>query len=109
MTNRYSGLIGFLEENVEVEPDVYGEAIVEHHYYGEVRRNTQRYSINDSINGTISIDNEISIIADPYATNNIANMRYITWMGKKWIIKTVQVNAPRLILSIGGLYNGEQN
>ena len=59
------------------------------------------------MNSDITIANEISISADPYANGNFHAMRYITFMGSKWRIESVEVQYPRLILSIGGIYNGE--
>ena len=46
-----------------------------------------------------------SIIADPFAYQNFHAMRYIEWMGAKWKITKVNVQSPRLILSVGGVYN----
>ena len=59
------------------------------------------FSINDNLN----ISNEFSIIADPFAYENFQNMRYIVFMGAKWKITSVEVQYPRLILTVGGVYN----
>ena len=59
----------------------------------------------DQLNDNINIANEISIVADPYANGNFYAMRYVVFMGAKWKITNVRVAYPRLILTIGGIYN----
>ena len=105
---KYYGAIGYAE-TVETAPGVYEEQITERNYYGELVRNTRRLQTSDQVNDNINIANEISIIADPFATQNFHAMRYIEFMGAKWKITNVEVRYPRLILTIGGLYNGDKN
>ena len=105
---KYYGVIGYAE-TVETAPGVYEERITERNYYGELVRNTRRLQTSDQVNDNINIANEISIIADPFATQNFHAMRYIEFMGAKWKITNVEVRYPRLILTIGGLYNGDEN
>ena len=105
---KYYGVIGYAE-TVETAPGVYEEQIAERNYYGELVRNTRRLQTSDQVNDNINIANEISIIADPFATQNFHAMRYIEFMGAKWKITNVEVRYPRLILTIGGLYNGDES
>ena len=105
---KYYGVIGYAE-TVETAPGVYEEQITERNYYGELVRNTRRLQTSDRVNDNINIANEISIIADPFATQNFHAMRYIEFMGAKWKITNVEVRYPRLILTIGGVYNGDKN
>lgn len=105
---KYYGVIGYAE-TVETAPGVYEEQITERNYYGELVRNTRRLQTSDQVNDDINIANEISIIADPFATQNFHAMRYIEFMGAKWKITNVEVRYPRLILTIGGLYNGDES
>ena len=105
---KYYGVIGYAE-TVETAPGVYEEQITERNYYGELVRNTRRLQTSDQVNDNINIANEISIIADPFATQNFHAMRYIEFMGAKWKITNVEVRYPRLILTIGGVYNGNKN
>ena len=105
---KYYGVIGYAE-TVETAPGVYEEQITERNYYGELVRNTRRLQTSDHVNDNINIANEISIIADPFATQNFHAMRYIEFMGAKWKITNVEVRYPRLILTIGGVYNGDKN
>lgn len=102
---KFYGNIGFAESR-ETAPDVHKEIIVERPYFGDFLRNVRRLQGSASINENITISNEISIVADPYARENFHAMRYITYMGTKWKISGVEVQYPRLILTIGGVYNG---
>lgn len=101
---KFCGLIGYAITR-ETEPGIYVEEIVENEYYGDVIRNTRRLREAAKVNDDINISNQISIVADPFANNNFHAMRYIMFMGAKWKIIEVEVQYPRLILSIGGLYN----
>lgn len=102
---RYYGAIGYAE-TVETAPGVWAEQIVERVYFGDLVRNFGKVQKADKLNDDIDISNKISIVSDPYAVNNFHSMRYITYMGAKWKVNSVEVQFPRLILSIGGLYNG---
>ena len=102
---KWFGKIGFSEAK-ETSPGVWSEEIVDHEYYGDVLRNSRRLQASDKLNDDINISNEISIVADPFANNNFHSMRYIEFMGAKWKITNVEVKYPRLVLTIGGLYNG---
>ena len=84
------------------------EKIIERMYYGDLIRNTRRLQSAEQLNDNINVANEISIVADPFANENFHSMRYVEFMGAKWKVTSVEVQYPRLILSIGGVYNGEQ-
>lgn len=103
---KFYGKIGYAN-TVETKPGVYEEQIVERSYYGDLIRNTRRLQSADQVNDDINISNEISIVADPYAANNFHTMRYAVFMGTKWKISNVEVSYPRLILTLGGVYNGQ--
>lgn len=105
---KFYGKIGFAE-SVETAPGVWEEPIVERNYYGEIVRNTRRLVTSNHLNDDISISNEISIIADPYAKDNFHSMRYVEFMGTAWEVNSVEVQYPRLILSLGGVYHAKQN
>lgn len=102
---KFYGVIGYAA-TVQTEPGIYEEQIIETEYVGDVLRNTRRLREGSKINDDITISNQISIIADPYASNNFHAMRYVTFMGAKWKVSDVEVQYPRLILTLGGLYNG---
>jgi len=101
---KFCGVIGYAVTK-ETEPGIWEEQIVEVEYFGDVIRNTRRINAPGKVNDDISISNQISIIADPFANNNYHAMKYVVFMGAKWKVSEVTVEYPRLILSIGGLYN----
>lgn len=102
---KFYGTIGYAK-TVETMPGVWTEQIAERNYYGDVIRNSRRLQSSDKVNDDINISNQISIVADPYAINNFHSMRYAEFMGAKWKISDVEVQYPRLLLTLGGLYNG---
>ena len=103
---KFYGKIGYAEA-LETAPGVWSESITEREYFGELIRNTRRLQTGDKLNDDINVANEISIIADPFANKNFHAMRYVEFMGAKWKITNVEVQYPRLILTVGGVYNGE--
>lgn len=102
---KYYGKIGY-NESVETTPGVWEEKITERSYYVDVVGNTRRLQSTDKVNDDVNVNNEISIVADPYAMNNFHSMRYVEFMGAKWKVSNVEVQYHRLILTLGGLYNG---
>lgn len=104
---KYCGQIGY-SQTVETSPGVWTETITERTYYGDVIRSNRRLQDSNQINDNVTISNEISVIADPYACHNFHMIRYLTFMGTKWKVSSVDVQYPRLILTIGGLYNEQE-
>lgn len=102
---KWYGVIGYAEM-VETTPGVWKEQVTKRNYYGDLTRNTRRLQTADKLNDDINITNELSIVADPYAMNNFHSMRYAEFMGTAWKITNVEVQYPRLILSLGGVWNG---
>lgn len=104
---KFYGVIGYAE-TVESEPGLWVEEITERPYFGDLIRNTSRYQSANQLNDNLNIANEISIVADPFAYQNFHLMRYVEFMGAKWKITNVDVQYPRLVLTVGGVYNAEQ-
>lgn len=102
---KFYGVIGYAE-TVEISPGVWSETITERNYFGDVGRNNRKLQSTDQLNDNINIANEFSIVADPFANQNFHSMRYVEYMGTKWKITDVTVQYPRLILTVGGVYNG---
>ena len=104
---KFYGVVGFVD-TVETEPGIWEEKVTERTYSGDLVRNSRRLQSSDSVNENITISNEISIIADPYAEQNFHAIRYAVFMGTKWKIESVDVQYPRLTLTMGGKYNGQE-
>lgn len=104
---KYSGYIGFIE-HVKTAPGVYSEQkIVKRKYKGELLSFTRRYESSEYLNDNLTISNRISIVADPYAAQNFHAMRFIEFMGTYWKIDSIEVDYPKLILSLGEVYHGQ--
>lgn len=107
MANRFHGEVGY-GESVETPADsgVWEMQITEFPYFGDVVRNSRRLESGESVNDDITVGNRISIVADQYAIEHFHKIKYVRWAGNPWKVTSVEVQAPRLILSLGGIYNG---
>lgn len=104
---KWHGIIGYAT-NEEIEPGIHDEVITEREYSGESYKNNRLLQSSGGVNDDVNITNQISIVADPYATYHMYDMRYVTFQGRKWKVTNVGEQYPRLILTLGGLYtNGE--
>lgn len=105
---RFAGEIGY-GTSVETPPDsgVWVDTIVEKTYFGDLIRNVRKSQEADQrLNNNLSLSNSISIVADAYANENFIAIRYVTFAGQRWTVTDVEVQSPRLILSLGEVYNG---
>lgn len=103
---KFYGAIGYgITE--ETTPGVWTDSIVERNYSGDVVKNYKKSSAGESINDNVDISNSISILSDPFAMQHFHTIKYVKWMGAAWKISSVEVQYPRLILTVGGVYNGE--
>lgn len=102
---KFYGKVGY-GEAVESGPGVITDQITERSYIGDVVRNSRRLESGDQLNNDLTVNNSISILADAYARGHIFAMRYVSWQGVLWIISEVTVEPPRLLLRLGGVYNG---
>ena len=103
--SKWFGKIGYATTK-ETTPGVWEEVITEREYFGDVYRNTRKLQSASQVNDDINVSNEISIVADPFARDNFYSMRYVECMGTKWKVSNIEVQYPRLNLTIGGVYNG---
>lgn len=105
---RFFGKIGYGNsiENPE-DSGIWVDTITEFGYYGDVVRNNRKLNSGENLNPNIAVGNSISIVADQYAIDNFFSIRYVEWAGVFWTVTDVEVQSPRLILSIGEVYNGQ--
>lgn len=103
---KFYGAIGYAE-TVETRPSIWQETVIERSYYGDITRNTRRLENGESVNDNVVISNNVSVVADPYAYQHFFAIRYVQWMGTAWKVTNVEVQSPRLLLTIGGVYNGQ--
>lgn len=104
---KFHGIIGY-SEPVETRPGVWTEQIVEKTHSGDLLRNTGNWNTNpDSTNDNLKLSNQVSIVANPYAINHVHQIKYVEFMGAKWKVSSANVQYPRIILTLGGVYNGK--
>lgn len=102
---RFSGEVGFAV-TVEQAEGVWDDVVTERTYFGDVQRNTLRREDGEAINSEISLSHVISIVADDFATENVVNIRYVKWAGTLWKVVSAEIQSPRLLLRLGGVYVG---
>lgn len=104
---KFAGAVGFWEKDVEKKPGIFGDRIVERKYTGDITRSFRKWGPQDSsTQDTLRLNNQVSIIADLYAQQNWSSIKYVLWMGVRWEVNTIEVKPPRVILEIGGVWNG---
>jgi hypothetical protein len=101
---RFVGEIGFSEEK-EVSTDVWESSIVYKPYSGDIIRNTQRYENGQKVNFDLTLNNTISIIADPSVFDNLHKIVAVKMNGASWKVTSIETKRPRLLLTLGGVYS----
>lgn len=103
---RFYGPVGY-SHTVESVPGVAKNVIEERSYYGDVLGNTGKLVDSEHLNPNVVIQGQISIVADPYAYEHFMKIKYITWLGVKWKVTSIDATRPpRIILRLGEVYNG---
>lgn len=102
---KFYGLVGFFVGEEEVSPGVWKPKVEERPYTGDITRNYRKFQEREQQNDDIRLNNQISILADLYAKQNWDSIKYVLWNEVKWKVSTVEINYPRLVLEIGGVYN----
>lgn len=104
---KYYGTIGFWKKDVEIRPGVTRPQIVPREYTGDILDNRQRWIPTEYQNDNLKINIRLSIIGDLYLNENISSVKYATYMGEKWKVSSIDTTKyPRVILELGGVYNG---
>lgn len=107
---RFYGAVGYCmpEHEMPDNPGVWvPEQITERKYYGFVLKHNRKWDAGESVNDNLNVTNRISIVADDYAFKYCSCIRYIRWMNAYWKVQSVDIERPRIILSLGGVWNGE--
>ena len=101
---KYSGMIGFSIQE-ETRPGVYQEVIHEHKVFGEVYKNASQTTNSGKVNDDVIMNKQISFIMDTFACEHSSNIKYATYLNAKWAVKLIDVQFPRIIITLGGVYN----
>lgn len=103
--SKFYGPIGYITQK-EISPGVWDEVVVERSYRGDITRNNRRWESSEYKNDNLTISNQLSIIADPFLYENSSTIRYVSWLGVRWKVTNIEIQRPRLILTLGEVYNG---
>ena len=103
---KFYGKVGFIGETTEVSPGIWGELMESRPYYGDVVRNVRRTDNGSKVNATVSVANQISVVADVFAYDHVHAIRYVEWGSTLWEVTSVELEHPRLVLTLGGVYTG---
>ena len=106
--SRWYGKIGFSIQE-ETSPGIWNEVVEEKNYYGDLTNRSRRWQQGQDLIDDVTITNELTITTDPYIIENLTNIKYVVIMGIKWKISNITLSAPRLTLSLGGIYNAYQS
>lgn len=104
---RFSGVVGYGESSeTQVDSGVWEDVITEAHYKGDVLRDTRDLSPGEKVNNDLSVNNLISIVADDQLNKHFYKIKYVMWQGVRWVVTSIEVKPPRLLLTLGDVYNG---
>ena len=103
---RFAGKIGFAHTvESKDKPGIWEDEIIERTYHGDINRRTFRNKPANSINDNLTMSSEVSVVADLFASDNYHLVRYVEYRGVKWKVSSVDLQPPRLILTLEDVYN----
>ena len=102
---KFYGEVGF-GDTVEQAAGVHVDVITEKSYFGDVVRAARQLQAEENLNRDLSVQNSISIVADAFANEHFFAIRYVKWAGIRWTVSRVEIASPRLLLTLGEVYNG---
>lgn len=104
--NRFFGKVGYAER-VQVRPGRWEDKIIEREFFGElVQKRYRNQSVPDQVHDDIRLNTDVEIIADAYLLENFSKIKYVCYGGGRWMVTGIEVDHPRIRLTLGGLYNG---
>lgn len=104
---RFYGKVGYGQSLEKQDaPGVWTDEIIVASYFGDVIRDVSKLEQPQTLNKNIVVNNSISIVADEYATLHFSKIKFVEWAGEYWAVTNVESRPPRLILTLGGVYNG---
>lgn len=104
---KFYGKLGYAMSG-ETKPGVWVDQIIEKDVVGDFLTNRWQVESSGGVNDDINVNHTISIVMDPFTTENWHLIKYVKFMGVAWKVKSAEVSYPRIKLTLGGEYNGEQ-
>jgi hypothetical protein len=104
---RFYGKVGFGQTQNQGN-GVWTPVVLYRMYSGDVVRNSRMTQPDQKVNSDLVVSNSISIVSDAHANEHFSAIRYVEWAGTLWEVAAVEVESPRLLLRLGGKYNGPE-
>lgn len=104
---KWYGIVGYAITK-ETEPGVWVPEVIERPYYGDTIKVVSKWVTSNNANDNLDLSSQISMVSDPFAYQNFQSIKYVEFMGAFWEVSSVEPQHPRLILTIGGVYNGQR-
>lgn len=103
--SKFAGLVGYATQE-ETVPGVWSPVEKTVMMKGDVIRQSSSVQNDDKVNSDIALNHRVSLMGDSYAFDNYYNLKWIQLHGRKVEVSSVELQRPRLIVSVGGVYNG---
>lgn len=104
--SKYYGKVGYAT-CVDRGYGVYEDTIIERQYYGDTIKVSSRWQNSGGVNDDLTINFQVSILADPFAYENFSHIKYVEVMGSLWKVTNIDPAYPRITLTVGGPYTGQ--
>ena len=101
---KYTGLVGYVTDG-QTAPGVWSPVENPIKMKGDIIRLASGQN-GDKINNDVTLSHRVSLVGDAYAFGNYFNIKWIEMDGMKWEVTSVEIQRPRIIVSLGGLWNG---
>lgn len=102
---KYAGKVGFATQT-ETSPGVWEDVTVERLMKGDVIRANTTISMDGKVNGDVTFNHRVSLVGASLPLMEYYNIKYITLDGYKWEVKSIEIQRPRIIVTLGGMWNG---
>lgn len=107
---RFFGIVGFEDGEHEVEPGIWVPAqMIERNYFGTVLKRQRKWDgSSEGVNDDVNLTNRISIVADDYMHHHLSAIKYVILYDTYWKVVSFEIQRPRIILNLGGVWNGHK-
>lgn len=103
---KYAGLVGYVSL-VESPPGVWNQVSNPKRMRGDIIRQSSSNQNGDKVNSDITLNHRVSLIGDAYSLGNYSDIKWIEIDGKKWEVNSIEIQRPRIIVTLGGVWNGD--
>lgn len=104
--DKFCGKVLFYKDE-EIADGVYVPRVTIRPYKGDIIKNQFGWNSNSNTpNDDLKPQHRISILQDGYLIQNASFIKAVQFMDVFWEVISIENVRPRLILTIGGVYNG---